>query len=216
MNYSAIFFDFDGVLADSVEIKTKAFATLFESFEPDIKDKIVDHHRMHGGMTRLDKFKHYYKEFLSTPLNSRELSVLCHRFSNLVVDEVVAAPEISGASKFLNRLHAEKLPCFVVSATPDNEIQDIVRRRKWSHYFLEVRGASATKKDNLEMLLKKYSLDPGTCLFFGDAESDYIAAQSSGVVFIGILPGPNAPLLKARPDTEWFKNFLYVMEDFAL
>ena len=60
MNYKAYFFDFDGVLADSVEVKTLAFAKLFEEFGAGIQEKVVAHHRNHGGMSRYDKFRHYY------------------------------------------------------------------------------------------------------------------------------------------------------------
>ncbi|MEE9509964.1 MAG: HAD hydrolase-like protein [Candidatus Bathyarchaeia archaeon] len=55
MKYQAFFFDFDGVLADSVEVKTRAFAKLFESYGPEIQARVVEHHRKNGGMTRKDK-----------------------------------------------------------------------------------------------------------------------------------------------------------------
>jgi len=42
--YKALFFDFDGVLADSVEVKTDAFSKLFEKFGPEIQAKVVEHH----------------------------------------------------------------------------------------------------------------------------------------------------------------------------
>lgn len=41
---------------------------------------------------------------------------------------------------------------------------------------------------------------PGRCLFFGDVESDYRAAQACGVHFLGILPDQQAPLLKSAPE----------------
>ncbi len=103
-NLEAFFFDFDGVLADSVEVKTRAFAKLFKHYGPAIETKVVEHHRKHGGMTRVDKFHHYYKEFLGNPLDKVLLQRLCHNFSCLVVDEVVSAPEISGAEAFLKNV----------------------------------------------------------------------------------------------------------------
>ncbi len=69
MKYQAFFFDFDGILADSVEVKTRAFAKLFESYGPEIQARVVEHHRKNGGMTRKDKFRHYYAEFLKSPLD---------------------------------------------------------------------------------------------------------------------------------------------------
>lgn len=205
-HYEAFFFDFDGVLADSVEVKTKAFSKLFEKYGPDIQAKVVAHHRSHGGMTRSDKFCYYYKELLDKPLSESDLHDLCERFARLVVDDVVNSPEIPGATEFLKKNNSFT-SCFVVSATPESEIREIVRRRGLNSYFIEVLGAPVTKSCHLKTLLRKYMLPPNKCLFFGDAKSDYCAAKACGVNFIGILPDQDAPLLKVAPDVSWARNF---------
>jgi len=206
VHYQAFFFDFDGVLADSVEVKTRAFAKLFEPHGPEVVARVVAHHRDHGGMTRVDKFRHYYHEYLGKSLSKKEIADRCQRFSELVVDKVVAAPEINGADEFLQRW-CGRLACFVISATPDEEIKEIVKRRGMEGYFKEVLGAPVDKKKNLETLLAKYNLNPSRCCFFGDAESDYVAAHSCGVDFFGIVPGEDAPLIRAQPGVRWTENF---------
>jgi HAD superfamily hydrolase (TIGR01549 family) len=182
---------------------------LFERYEPAIVTKVVEHHRKNGGMTRVDKFYHYYREFLGKRLDEAELQRLCNDFSRLVVDEVVSAPEIPGAEDFFKKWH-NKAKCFVVSATPDEEIKEIVRRRCIDIYFEEILGSSCSKTEHVNYLLNKYSFNPDQCLFFGDAESDYRAANASGVDFIGILPNENAPLLQIAPQITWHKNFLEI------
>jgi beta-phosphoglucomutase-like phosphatase (HAD superfamily) len=206
MQYEAFFFDFDGVLADSVEVKTRAFAKLFEPHGPEIVERVVDHHRRHGGMTRAEKFRHYHREYLGTTLNEEGLADLCRRFAALVVDEVVAAPEIPGAEEFVKRW-SSKLDCFVISATPDEEIEEIVRRRGLTGYFKGVFGSSLDKKTNLQNLLSKYAFDPLKCCFFGDAESDYQAARTCETHFIGIAPDADAALLRLHPEISWARDF---------
>lgn len=205
--YKAFIFDFDGVLADSVEVKTEAFARLFEDFGPEIQAKVIEHHRKNGGMTRKEKFAHYYQNYLKKSLDHGEMERLCSAFANLVVDNVVRASEIPGAENFLKKWH-NTVKCFVVSATPDDEIKEIVKRRGIDIYFHEILGSSCSKSDNVKCLLNKYELAPRQCLFFGDAESDYSAATTSGVDFIGILPNENAPLLQIAPDITWARDFV--------
>ena len=54
----AIIFDFDGVIADSVNIKTVAFAEIYEPFGNHISELVVSHHLINGGMSRYEKFKY--------------------------------------------------------------------------------------------------------------------------------------------------------------
>ena len=204
--YEAYFFDFDGVLADSVEVKTNAFSKLFEKYGPDIQARVVAHHRRYGGMTRYEKINYYYKDILNKPLSETDLHSICERFARLVVGDVINSPEIPGATDFIKKNYSSTF-CFVVSATPESELREIVRQRGLNTYFIEVRGAPITKSKHVETLLRKYMLTPNRCLFFGDAEGDYHAAQACGVNFIGILPGPDAPLLKVAPDVKWMKDF---------
>jgi len=207
MEYKHFIFDFDGVLADSVEVKTRAFAKLFAPFGPEIQDMVVEHHRKNGGMTRRDKFRYYYNIFLQKPLDEEALETMCRQFSSLVVEEVVDAPEIPGARDFLEKW-CSKVDCFVVSATPDDEISLIADRRGLKDYFREILGSSRSKQENVRVLMEKYGLKPARCLFFGDAEGDYRAAKVCEVDFIGIVPGPDAPLLNVAPEISWVRDFV--------
>jgi phosphoglycolate phosphatase-like HAD superfamily hydrolase len=83
-------------------------------------------------------------------------------------------------------------------------------------YFKEVLGAPVEKRKNLEILLAKHNLNPARCFFFGDAESDYLAAHICGVEFFGIVQGEDAPLLQAQPEARWTKNFIGFEEKFDL
>src|SRR5256712_13190101 len=97
----AIAYDFDGVLVESVEVKTRAFARLFNTEGPDAVRKILDYHLKNGGVSRFEKFKTIYRSILKRPLSEEQFRSLCERFSELVVDEVVAASWVDGAEGLL-------------------------------------------------------------------------------------------------------------------
>ena len=58
-NASTIFWDFDGVIKDSVLVKSDAFEELFLPFGSDVAKKIRMHHEDNGGMSRHDKLPIY-------------------------------------------------------------------------------------------------------------------------------------------------------------
>jgi len=157
-------------------------------------------------MTRREKFKFYHQNFLNQPLTEGGLLQLCQAFSALVVERVIDSPEIPGAENFLKIMY-KKAKCFVVSATPDEEIDIIVKSRGIEKYFYDILGSSRSKTENITYLMGKHKLNPNKCIFYGDAESDYRAAQNCHISFIGILPGYDAPLLKIVPDIRWRKDF---------
>jgi len=146
----------------------------------------VNHHRSHGGMSRFDKFRYYHQEFLHLYLNDQQVADLSREFSRLVVDEVIAAKAIPGANQFLENLCVRKKICAVNSATPLDEIREIVNRRCLSQYFTEVLGSPETKLSNLKRLISNNNANVENVVFFGDAMSDYNAAIQCKVDFVGV------------------------------
>ena len=60
----AVVFDFDGVLAESVDVKTRAYALLFQDEGGDVVRQVVDFHLKNGGVSRFEKFRCYYSDIL--------------------------------------------------------------------------------------------------------------------------------------------------------
>ena len=56
--FEAIFFDFDGVLVESVDIKTTAFARLYAGHGEPVADAVVAYHRQNMGTSRFVKFRY--------------------------------------------------------------------------------------------------------------------------------------------------------------
>lgn len=54
----AIVLDFDGVIVESLDIKTRAFRDLFSDY-PQHLDKIMSYHLAHNAISRYIKFDSY-------------------------------------------------------------------------------------------------------------------------------------------------------------
>lgn len=181
----AIFFDFDGVIVDSNATKTEAFVTLFSDYDEDIVAEIVDYHRLHGGISRVEKIQYAHKHLIQKPLTDEELARWAARYSELVVEKVINNEWIPGAKEFLDN-NRGVLPIFVISGTPENELKHIIEHRKMSGYFQEVLGSPIRKPAHIRNLLSEYWLIPAHCVFVGDALTDYNGARETGLHFIGI------------------------------
>jgi phosphoglycolate phosphatase-like HAD superfamily hydrolase len=181
-----IILDFDGVVLESVGVKTRAFRELF-SFSPEHVDEIVDYHRRNTGVSRFDKFRFIYQEILKEPLSDEQFAWLSERYADLVVDEVVSSPFVPGGREFLERYSA-MVPLFVVSASPQEELVSIIRRRGLSSYFRKVYGAPTRKEQAIREILGGTGSAPARTLFVGDALNDLKAARDCGIRFVGRQP----------------------------
>jgi phosphoglycolate phosphatase-like HAD superfamily hydrolase len=179
-----IIFDFDGVIVESVNIKTESFAEIYRPYGSKVVEKVVQHHLANGGMSRFEKFRLYQKEFLGKELFDDELSEITDRFSRLVTNRVIEAPYVEGAIEFIESNY-KLFNLFISSATPENELRKIIDRRKISRYFKEVFGSPEKKSDHIGKIIDRYSYDQSEVVFVGDATNDKEAAQLNGICFIG-------------------------------
>ena len=193
LQYEAIFLDFDGVLVESTEIKSRAFRSLYREFGTDVVERVMRHHRSNEGISRLDKISYCHKEFLDVELTERDLAALGRRYSSVVEDEVVACDWVAGAREFLERHHL-RAKLFVASGTPERELKCIVDRRAMGGYFAGVHGSPRRKDAIATEALHEHGLDADKALFIGDAMADFHAAQAVGLDFIGRVPaGRDSP-----------------------
>ncbi len=210
----AVILDVDGVLFESVDIKTEAFAELFSDY-PDMVDEIVRYHLQNTGVSRYIKFRHIYENILHIPLPDSLFFELSDRFSKLVFDRVVSAPFVEGARQFIRECFHREIPIFLVSATPANELTAIIRARWISTYFADIYGAPETKTHAITDILKNRNLLPSSVIFIGDSLLDYSAAQQTNVPFIGrVPPGKESPfpdsptLIRIIPDLTPMTEYL--------
>ena len=179
-------FDFDGVILDSVGIKTDAFAELYASFGKDIVTNVVAHHEKNGGVSRFKKSRYYHPEFLDQHLSNAEIEILSNKFSNLVLDKILSANEIKGFNTFIDGQISDGKVCIINSATPEDELIKIIKHRNLTKYFQSILGSPLTKFENLEKIKAQFKCEYSDMVFFGDAVSDFKAAHEAGVDFVGL------------------------------
>ena len=195
-----IIFDYDGTIADSVNIKTEAFAELYRNYGKEIESKVVEYHLNNGGVSRFDKFKYYHKEFLNIDLDESKIQELAQKFSKLVIDKVVNAPYIPGAYEFISNNY-KKYEMFISTATPTDEIKEILGRKYLTQYFKDIYGSPESKVAHVNRIISKYNYLQNETVFIGDSGSDKNAAVYNEISFIAIS------------HTNKFQNERFIMPD---
>jgi len=188
-----VIFDFDGVIAKSIKVKTNAFASLYQQYGDNVIRKVIEHHEANGGMSRFEKFKLYHKIYLNKEITNKEIEELAHQFSKIVLKQVISCQYVPGVLKYIQKCY-EKYNLFISTGTPTDEIKEILIGRGIAQYFTEIYGSPMQKNIHISNIMFKYEYSPNELLFYGDAKTDIDAAKLTNVPFVLIKNRHNKKL----------------------
>jgi phosphoglycolate phosphatase-like HAD superfamily hydrolase len=180
--FNIIFWDFDGVIKDSVDIKAEAFEQLFRPYGEELSRRVKYHHNAHGGMSRFDKIP-LYLSWASVPISEAIVEDFCNKFSDLVLNSVISSPWVPGIREFISDYHLKRY-FVLVTATPQKEIEQILVALDIRQFFSEIYGAPISKENAIITVLKQQKIEPQHAILIGDSEADRKAAEHSGVTFL--------------------------------
>ena len=200
---NGIIFDFDGVICDSVNVKTEAFKLMYSQYGKEVVEKVEEYHNEHGGISRYEKFRHFHKEFLGIELNDDDIFKMAEVFSSIVLQKVIDSNYIPGVIKFIKSRY-KNTDLFICTGTPETEILEILERKKIKKYFKGIYGSPKSKVEIINLIINNFKITSRQLEFYGDAMTDYKAANITKVKFIGVLNKTTSfPL-----ETTVIKNFL--------
>jgi phosphoglycolate phosphatase-like HAD superfamily hydrolase len=177
-----VFWDFDGVIKDSVMVKSAGYEKLFLPFGEDVVKRVNKHHNVHGGISRYEKIP-LYLSWAGEPANPIQVQDFCDRFSELVQQAVVDSPWVPGVCEYLSSHYADQ--CFVlITGTPQKEIEEILHALNITRYFRNVYGAPKAKTIMVKDVLERLSCPFEQALVIGDSGTDLEAAKNNNVAFL--------------------------------
>lgn len=200
----SIFWDFDGVIKESVEVKTEAFVELFMPYGSNIAQKVKNHHESNGA-SRYDKLP-IYIDWAGKEVSKVVIDAYVDKFSKLVKQQVIDSSWVPGVKEFILK-NSSKLHFFILTNTPQLEIEEILLELNIKHFFKDVIGAPTNKADGMKYLIRKHSLNSQKSLMIGDADSDYNASKINNVNFVLRRTKFNKQLQK-KLKCEMIENFL--------
>ena len=71
----------------------------------------------------------------------------------------MSCPEVAGVRKFLDEI-SKQLPCYVVSAAPQDELRAVAEKRNFSKYFVDVWVSPPAKAELLQRIIMQEGVMP--------------------------------------------------------
>ena len=208
-----LIFDFDGVILDSVNIKTLAFQEIFKRYSRSIIKKITHHHQVHGGISRTNKIKYYYKYFIKKKLTKKNEAEITNRFKLIISKKILKCKFIPGSYSFLKN---NNYTSYISSGTPQIELKKICKKRGIAKYFKNIYGSPSMKENHIRKIIKKHKKEEKkNFIFLGDSLTDKIAAKRCNITFIqvGNLIKKNRRAKNIIPNLKNLNNILNKFND---
>lgn len=178
-----IIFDFDGVLAETNQIRIEGFKDLFSSYPVEAQDSIISFACANGGLSRYVKIRHFFETILSQQVSDEQVTKLAAEYSAIVKDKIIDADAVCGSCEFLAQW-VNRRDFAIISGSDELELISVCASRGIAHYFAHIFGSPETKQENFQRLFDVSGWQRQDCLFVGDTKNDLNAAKDSGVPFI--------------------------------
>jgi phosphoglycolate phosphatase-like HAD superfamily hydrolase len=207
-NLSVLILDFDGVVIDSNAAKKDAFREVFDRF-PEHSKPMMAYHDANVSASRFEKFDHLLA-LLGRPGDAELKAQVAEEFSRRVAARLAKVQLVRGAEAFLGKM-TQRIPVYLASVTPAEELERILTERGLSHWFRGVYGCPPwTKARAILDILAREGVTAGEALLIGDSAGDQRAARSTGVEFLAVNSGLpfDEPLPRQFPDLTEIPEYL--------
>ncbi len=179
-----IVFDCDGILLESMDIKTRAFQRVGREISAEAAEGLAAYHRLNGGVSRFKKFEWLYATYKDRAITDEEKEALNQAFKKATLEEIAKCPLVPGAQGVLDHWK-ERVPMYVASGAPEEELRMILQNRGLAKYFEGVYGSPTVKTQLLRSIVQHAGVYPRDAVMIGDARTDQYAAEAVGTQFYG-------------------------------
>jgi phosphoglycolate phosphatase-like HAD superfamily hydrolase len=188
VKYQHILFDFDGVLAESNEIRFNGFRKLFKDYPRNQVEQLVEYAKANGGVSRYKKIEFFFSTIRKESISPESVNHLANQFSKLVIQNVLEAKPVKGSLEFLKK-YFNQFDFAIVSGSDQKELREVCKGRGIDIFFKRILGSPTEKKDNIAKLLSDFEWDRDKSLYVGDSNNDLEAAKANNIDFIGRSSG---------------------------
>ncbi|WP_025564765.1 HAD hydrolase-like protein [Psychromonas sp. SP041] len=189
-NYDVYIFDCDGVILDSNQLKIDAMRNALLPIVTDANkvNECVDYFRNNFGRSRFHHVEFFVEALLQlnedAKLSTRE--AILKAYSGQCKTLYLSANLTPGFIDFVSGLDGKK---YIASGSEQGELRQVFKERGLDTYFKGIYGSPAKKSDLVRDVLATNTTN--NAVMFGDAVSDFEAAQLNNIDFVAYVPFSN-------------------------
>lgn len=203
-----VFWDFDGVIKESNDVKGRGFIELFVEYGSNVSTKIMNHHLHNLGMSRYEKIP-IYMDWCGLIVTEESIKEYSRKFSSIILEKVINSPWVPGVKEYIEVNRYDQI-FILVTATPYNEIEQILKILKFDSNFSYIYGAPLRKSVAINNGLLKTNHKSHEAVMVGDGITDLQAAHACGISFLLRKHHSNIDLQKEWPEVS-FENLKFII-----
>jgi phosphoglycolate phosphatase len=192
-NNRTIIFDFDGTIADSLDLIIEIFRSLVPG-KDDVSSSQIE--------TLRNLSIHHIANTLGVPM--WKVPLLVRRGRKVMRRQLDEVTVFDGLPDVLKRFHEQGYVMHVLSSNSNDTLRVFLERHNLAAYFTSINGGIGLfgKKRAIRGLCKRNNIPLSSAWYVGDELRDIVAAKKAGVRIVAVGWGFNHPkaLEEMKPD----------------
>ncbi|UBZ06856.1 HAD hydrolase-like protein [Salegentibacter mishustinae] len=184
-NKKNIFWDFDGVLMDSMPVRNKGFELVLKDYPEEQVQELMAFHLKNGGLSRYVKFRYFFEEIRKETISEDEVSIWASKFSEIMRENLVNENLIIQDSFQFVKNNYQRYQMHIVSGSDQEELRYLCKKLNIATFFNSIHGSPIPKIVLVENLLKNNQYKKEESILIGDSINDYEAAKNNNIEFFG-------------------------------
>jgi phosphoglycolate phosphatase-like HAD superfamily hydrolase len=180
-----VLWDFDGVILDSMAVRDWGFKEIFKDFTELQVSKLIDYHRINGGLSRYVKIRYFYENILGKLISEERVLEYAEAFSVLMKQELTNTNNLIADAVTFIKQNSSKFSFHIVSGSDQAELRFLCQELGLETYFISIHGSPTPKNQLVKTLIEEHGYDKKSTCLIGDSINDFEAAEVNNISFYG-------------------------------
>lgn len=184
MTKKTLIFDFDGTIADDMNLMIGKFNKIAHGFGlPQIRDDEIEKFRGEGSTGIFSTLK----------ISKLKLLLLTRQLQNDFHNSLSECKPFTEIPKTLAKLKKDGHKLAIISSNTRENINKFLSQNNLEVFDFVHSGRNLFGKEHVILkAIKQYGLEAKNCVYIGDEDRDIIAAKKAGISVIGVTWGFNS------------------------